>query len=149
MQSVNVHVFNSFPEQDLPQYAKPGDSGVDVRSTKNMTISPNTTAIIPTGLYVNIPDGFEIQVRPRSGTSYKTKLRVSNAPGTIDSGYRGEIGVIVDNIGDNPIEISVGERVAQLVLVPVYKIVWNQVNTEADLGTSERGSGGYGHSGNK
>lgn len=132
----------------LPVYAKYGDSGMDVRCVHGFTINPGETRIIDTGISVSIPyPGLELQARPRSGTSYKTKLRISNSPGTIDQGFTGTIGIIMDNIGNVPECFSAGERIAQLVLCPVYKIKWNPVESRVELGQSDRGVAGYGSTG--
>ena len=132
---------------NVPTYAKRGDSGMDVATKVSVSIRPGETTIIPTGVYVSIPYGLEIQVRPRSGLSHKTKMRVANSPGTIDSNYLGEIGIIVDNIGEDEIRFNAGDRVAQLVLVPVIECEWNILDSKEQLGTSNRGSDGYGSTG--
>ena len=132
----------------VPVYAKEGDSGCDVRCKEEFRIYPGETEIVKTGVYVNIGvPGLEIQVRPRSGNSYKTKLRVANAPGTIDSRYTDEIGVIIDNIGPDPISFAKGERIAQLVLCPVYMMQFNRVPSREMLGTGREG--GFGSTGTK
>lgn len=132
----------------LPTYAKPGDAGFDLYAAHDMVIAPGGGAVIKTGLAFEIPEGYEIQVRPRSGNSAKTKLRVANAPGTIDSGFRGEVGVILDNIGDllhgEPIEIKKGDRIAQGVLQRVPKA---RFTVKSELSTTERGEGAYGSTG--
>lgn len=133
------------PEAVMPQYARPGDAGMDVRSMESMVIFPGDTKIIPTGIKVAIPEGYEIQIRPRSGLSLKTGLRVANSPGTIDSGYRDEIGVIIHNTSFVPETITKGDRIAQLVLQQVPKIVWLSCNDVSAMG-SNRG-GGFGSTG--
>ena len=130
----------------VPVYAKQGDSGKDVRAKQDYIIRPGETAIVGTGLYLGIPEYAEIQVRPRSGLSSKTKLRVANSPGTVDSNYREELGVIVDNIGEDEIRIKAGDRIAQIVLVPVLQFDWSMVDTKEDLGTTDR-TGGFGSTG--
>lgn len=135
---------------DVPFYAKDGDSGMDVRCKEDINIFPGETQILKTGLFVRIPfPGLEIQARPRSGLSAKTKLRIANSPGTIDSGYTGEIGIIMDNQGDAPVRFPKGERIAQLVLCPVYKMVFKLVDSKDDLGETTRGENGYGSTGTK
>ena len=142
-----VKVLNE-SENELPSYAKEGDSGMDVRSKDDFEIYPGEVKIIQTGLKVRLPyDGLEIQIRPRSGMSSKTKMRIANPPGTLDSAYTGGLGVIVDNIGSDPIRFKKGERIAQIVLCPVYKIIWDQVSSEEELGQTGRGSTGFGSSG--
>lgn len=131
---------------DLPKFETDGAAGVDLRSTETVVIPPKSTALVPTGLFVEIPVGYELQIRPRSGLSLKTKLRVANSPGTIDSDYRGEIKIIMDNIGDKAIAIVSGERVAQAVLCPVSQFTWVEQN---NLSETDRGEGGFGSTGNK
>jgi len=130
----------------IPVYAKEGDSGKDVRAKQDYVIRPGETTIVGTGLYLGIPSYAEIQVRPRSGLSYKTKLRIANSPGTVDSNYREELGIIVDNIGEDEIRIKAGDRIAQIVLVPVLQFDWSMVDTKEALGTTER-TGGFGSTG--
>lgn len=134
------------PDVQLPAYSKPGDAGMDVRSTKDIDVMPGQTVLIPTGLKVAIPEGYEIQVRPRSGLSYKTPLRVSNSPGTIDSGYRDEICVIMTNTSPTEIcKIVKGDRVAQFVLQKVPRAVLKVVDNVANIG--ENRGGGFGSTG--
>jgi dUTP pyrophosphatase len=128
----------------IPSYANKGDAGFDLISTETITICAGETKLIPTGLAFAIPDGFEMQVRPRSGMSFKTKFRVSNSPGTIDSGYRGEVKIIGENIGTSPIFINKGDRIAQGVICPVYEADFHIVD---DLNSTDRGIGGFGSSG--
>lgn len=124
-----------------PKYETEGASGMDLRCNEMMKIPPFCTELVPTGIKVNsIPNNYELQVRPRSGVSLKTGLRIANSPGTIDSDYRGEIKIIVTNTSNELIVIPLGERIAQLVLQQVPTILF--VNTE-ELKT-ERGSGGFG-----
>lgn len=135
-------------EHGLPVYAKPGDSGMDIRANEPITLQPKETKLIPTGIYVGLPEGYEIQVRPRSGMSLKTKLRVANAPGTVDSSYTGEICIIAENTHSAvEMHIAKGERVAQIVLQEVPIIEWDQVFSREELGETERGAGGFGHTG--
>lgn len=149
MQFFDVKIFND-TTNDNPVYAKPGDSGMDVRCKTAFSVLPGETKIIQTGLYFSIPKpGLEIQVRPRSGMSYKTKMRIANSPGTIDSAYTGELGIIFDNIGDEPFNADMGERIAQIVLCPVYGMNLVPVASKDDLGKTERGAGGLGHTGTK
>ncbi len=130
----------------LPQYAREGDAGMDVRAAERVSIAPGNTVLVPTGLKAAIPDGFEIQVRPRSGLSLKTPLRVSNSPGTIDSGYRDEICVIMQNTShDEYYIIEKGDRIAQLVLQRVPRMHFTLVDSVKDIG-NDRG-GGFGSTG--
>lgn len=131
----------------IPTYAHNTDAGADVYAAEDITILAGETKIIKTGLKVAIPVGYEIQVRPRSGLSAKSGLRIANAPGTIDAGYRGEIGVIMTNIGTNTIEtINVGDKIAQLVISEVPMIKWEEGTIEDN---TERGEGGFGSTDNK
>lgn len=146
MPPVQVRVYTE-SKHELPEYETSGASGMDLRSNMDVVIGPGETTIVKTGLFVEIPNGLEIQVRPRSGMSFKTKMRVANSPGTIDSCYRGEIGVICENIGTTPIEIKDGDRIAQAVLVPVLRISWQKVETKEALSSTDRGEGGFGSTG--
>lgn len=135
-------------EHGLPVYAKPGDSGMDIRANEPITLQPKETKLIPTGIYVGLPEGYEIQVRPRSGMSLKTKLRVANSPGTVDSSYTGEVCIIAENThGAVEMNIAKGERVAQIVLQEVPIIEWDQVFSREEIGETERGDGGFGSTG--
>ena len=131
-----------------PVYASNNDAGVDIRASKKIKIKPNETEIIPTGIKLAIPNGFEIQIRPRSGLSAKTSLRIANSPGTIDSGYRDEIGIIVDNISnEDEFIIEKGDRIAQMVLSKIYKMKFLEIDDVKKKG--ENRGGGFGHSGIK
>lgn len=145
---VKIYTENITHEFGLPAYANPGDSGMDIRANKNMRIHPKETVLIPTGIFVGLPEGYEIQVRPRSGLSLKTKLRVANTPGTVDEQYRGEICVIAENTHSSvEFNIQSGERIAQIVLQEVPKITWVVVASKEELGNTERGEGGFGSTG--
>lgn len=143
---VDVYVEICREGVELPQYARQGDAGMDVRAAVDTTIAPQSTAVVPTGLKVAIPEGYEIQVRPRSGLSLKTSLRIPNSPGTIDSGYRNEVGVIVWNSSpDTALEIKAGDRIAQFVLQKVPVINFVPINDVSAIG-EDRG-GGFGSTG--
>lgn len=131
---------------ELPKYETIGSVGMDVRANikEPITLAPGAIKLIPIGLKVEIPVGYEIQVRPRSGLALKHGLGMANSIGTIDSDYRGEIGVIAINLSDKAYTIKPGERIAQLVLNKVEQIDWVEVT---ELGATERGTGGYGHTG--
>ena len=133
-------------ETELPKYETVGSAGMDVRANikEPITLAPGVIKLIPAGLKVEIPLGYELQVRPRSGLALKHGLGMANSIGTIDSDYRGEIGVIAINLSDKPYTIQPEERIAQLVLNKVEQIEWVEVT---ELGTTERGAGGYGHTG--
>ena len=129
----------------LPAYAHPSDAGMDVRSVADIAIPPGGRALVPTGLVAIIPPMHEIQVRPRSGLALKHGVTVLNTPGTIDSGYRGEIGVILANFGDKEFSVSKGDKVAQLVFAPVVQPEIEETDTIDD---TDRGVGGFGSTGN-
>ena len=135
----------------LPQYAHMFDAGMDVQAflpntSDTLILYPNGKLIVPTGLYFAIPNGFEFQVRPRSGLSYKTSVKISNAPGTIDSPYRGELGIILENTGPQ-FTINDGDKIAQLVLAPVFHCTWKQVPNRSDLSETPRSCNGFGSTG--
>ena len=135
-------------EVPLPKYETSGSSGMDLAANinANIDIDPGKTAIIPTGLALSIPKGFEVQIRPRSGLAAKQKISVLNTPGTIDSDYRGEIKVILINLGQEPFKVEKGLRIAQMVVCPVVQAQLKEVN---DLSETERGEGGFGSTGTK
>ncbi|MBU2588397.1 MAG: dUTP diphosphatase [Alphaproteobacteria bacterium] len=128
----------------LPAYATSGAAGMDVVSAEDVVIAPGARHAVATGLAVAIPQGFEIQVRPRSGLALKHGITVPNTPGTIDSDYRGELKVILINLGNEPFTVQRGDRVAQLVLAPVLQAAWDEV---AELDATTRGAGGFGSTG--
>jgi len=128
----------------LPAYATAGAAGMDVVSAETVTLAPGARHAVATGLALAIPPGYEIQVRPRSGLALKHGVSVPNTPGTIDSDYRGELKVILINLGDEPFAIQRGDRIAQLVLAPVVQAAWAEV---ADLDSTGRGEGGFGSTG--
>ncbi|MEH6694925.1 MAG: dUTP diphosphatase [Hyphomonas sp.] len=145
---VNVCPLPHFEGLGLPAYETSGSAGMDVRAAvpeaEPMVLAPGARAMVPTGLSVAIPEGYEIQVRPRSGLAAKHGLTCLNTPGTIDSDYRGEIKVILINLGSEPFTIARGERIAQLVLAPVTQLGWVSVDT---LDETSRGTGGFGSTG--
>lgn len=128
----------------LPAYATSGAAGMDVVSAEDVVLAPGARHAVATGLAMAIPGGFEIQVRPRSGLALKHGISAPNAPGTIDSDYRGEVKIILINHGDKPFEILRGDRVAQLVLAPVVQGGWLEVE---ELDATDRGEGGFGSTG--
>ena len=144
---VTVKIKRLNEQATMPRYRREGDSGFDLHSIAEVWLCAGQSALIPTGIAVEVPEGYELQVRPRSGISKDTKLRISNAPGTVDSNYRGEVGVLVDNIGtaENEVEhITVGMRIAQAVIVPVIRAALVEVS---ELSETERMDKGYGSSG--
>ena len=130
----------------LPAYATPGAAGLDLAAavTEPVVIAPGGRAMVPTGLAIALPLGFEAQVRPRSGLAARAGVTVLNTPGTIDSDYRGEIQVILVNFGDAPFKITRGERIAQLVVAPVTQLAWQTTDRLPD---TARGAGGFGSTG--
>ena len=128
----------------LPAYATTGAAGMDVLAAEDVTLAPGGRHAVATGFAVAIPPGYEIQVRPRSGLALKHGISVPNTPGTIDSDYRGELKVIMINLGDEPFAIARGDRIAQLVLAPVTQAAWNEVR---ELDETERGASGFGSTG--
>ena len=146
--TVEVRPLPHFEGLVLPAYETAGSAGMDVRAAvpeaEPMVLKPGERALVPTGLSVAIPEGYEIQVRPRSGLAAKHGLTCLNTPGTIDSDYRGEIKVILINLGAEPFTIQRGERIAQLVLAPVTRLAWREVDA---LGETDRGAGGFGSTG--
>ncbi|MDD9916766.1 MAG: dUTP diphosphatase [Rhodospirillaceae bacterium] len=130
----------------LPAYATADSAGLDLLAAIDapQTLAPGARALIPTGLAIALPRGFEAQVRPRSGLALKNGITVLNSPGTIDADYRGEIGVVLINMGDEPFEISRGMRIAQMIVAPVTQLVWRE---QEDLSETARGTGGYGSTG--
>ena len=130
----------------LPDYATDQSAGMDLAAAvpSSVEIAPGGRALIPTGFAAALPAGYEAQVRPRSGLALKHGITVLNSPGTVDADYRGEISVILANLGEAPFTVSRGMRIAQLVIAPVTQVAWNEV---AELPPSERGAGGYGSTG--
>jgi dUTP pyrophosphatase len=145
MPPISVDIVNQ-SSNELPAYATAGAAGMDVRANLESPVSlrPLERKLIPTGLSVSIPDGFEIQVRPRSGLAVKQGITCLNTPGTIDSDYRGEIKVLLINLGETEQVIMPGDRIAQLVLAPVAQVRWQEVTA---LDETNRGAGGFGHTG--
>ena len=132
------------PDAVLPAYAHPSDAGMDIRSVADVTVPARGRALVPTGLSVLLPPLYEAQVRPRSGLALKHGITVLNTPGTIDSGYRGEIGVILFNSSDVDFQVKKGDRVAQVVIAPVTQPV---IEEAQEIDETDRGAGGFGSTG--
>ena len=130
----------------LPAYETPGAAGMDLRAAEDMTLKPGARCLMPTGIAIALPEGFEGQVRPRSGLAVKHGVTVLNAPGTVDCDYRGEIKVPLINLGEADFIIHRGDRIAQMVIAPVVRIAWRQVVL---LEETTRGDGGFGSSGRR
>jgi dUTP pyrophosphatase len=142
---INIVNRSRFP---LPQYATIHSAGLDLRADlgQPLVLNPLERSLVPTGLYIELPEGYEAQVRPRSGLAAKHGISIVNTPGTIDPDYRGEIKVILVNLSDLPFTLEPGERIAQMVIARFEHISWNEVET---LSETERGEGGFGHTGVK
>lgn len=142
---MKVQIINRSHHQ-LPEYATEFSAGMDLRAyiEAPIVLKPMQRCIVPTGLYIALPAGFEAQVRPRSGLAIKKGITVLNSPGTIDADYRGEIGVILINLSQEDFTITDGERIAQMVIARHEQVEWDQVEL---LDETERGAGGFGHSG--
>ena len=130
----------------LPAYATRGSSGMDIYASveDDLHLQPGETTLVPTGIRIAVPEGFEAQVRPRSGLAIKHEIGILNSPGTIDSDYRGEVKIVITNFGKKEFIVRRGDRVAQLVISPVVRAIWEEVNS---IDETERGEGGFGHTG--
>ena len=128
----------------LPSYAHPGDAGMDIRSIEDLVIDPGARKLVRTGLVMMLPSGYEAQVRPRSGLALKNGVTVLNTPGTIDEGYRGEVGVVLANFGSEPFRIEKGSKIAQIVVAPCTRA---EIEETVEIDSTERGEGGFGSTG--
>ena len=142
---MEIKIINRSPHA-TPSYATPGSAGMDLRAnlTEPVTLKAGERKLIPTGLFIALPQGYEAQIRPRSGLALKKGIGLLNSPGTIDSDYRGEIGVILINLSQEDFVVEDGERIAQMVIARYEQAEWNVVDT---LDETERGAGGFGHTG--
>lgn len=142
---ITVKVVNK-SGNELPRYSTSDSAGMDLRASLSepVTLAPMQRALIPTGIYIALPQGYECQIRPRSGLALKHGVTVLNSPGTIDADYRGEIGVILVNLSDKPFVVNNGERICQMVVARYDRVAWELVET---LDETERGAGGFGHTG--
>jgi dUTP pyrophosphatase len=142
---INIVNRSAFP---MPEYATLHSAGLDLRANleKPVELMPLQRSMVPTGLYIELPEGYEAQIRPRSGLAAKHGISIVNTPGTIDPDYRGEIRVVLVNLSDIPFTLEPGERIAQMVIARFEHITWNQVES---LSETERGEGGFGHTGLK
>lgn len=143
---VRVRRLDHARDLPLPSYATPGSAGADLVAAcdDEMLLGPRQRALVPTGLVLEIPAGWEGQIRARSGRAWKEGLALVNAPGTLDSDYRGEVRVLLINLGSEPVRVRRGERIAQLVVAPVARATWQEVEESSETG---RGAGGFGSSG--
>ena len=147
MDPVKVKIVNR-SSNDLPAYGTSESAGMDLRAwlSEPMVLQPLQRALVPTGVSIELPHGYECQIRPRSGLALKKGVTVLNTPGTIDADYRGEIGVILINLSNEPFTIENGERICQMIVSQYSKVEWSEVEV---LGDTERGAGGFGHTGVK
>lgn len=145
MDKIKVQIINRSKHQ-LPAYSTESSAGMDVRANLDapVVLQPLQRALIPTGLFIALPQGYECQIRPRSGLALKHGISLVNTPGTIDADYRGEIGVILINLSNEPFTVNDGERICQMVITRYSHTTWEQVET---LDETERGEGGFGHTG--
>lgn len=141
---IDVPFIKLRPDACAPEYMRHGDAGFDLRAAEEVAIAPGEAKILPTGLAAAIPEGYELQIRLRSSAALNTPLILPNAPATIDSGYRGELGIIVRNVGSEPFTVAKGARIAQGVLAKVFTARFHEAEA---LPQSERGAGGYGSTG--
>ena len=144
---MNVRIVNKSKHQ-LPEYATESSAGMDLRANieESVILKPLERAMIPTSIFIELPTGYEAQVRPRSGLAAKNGITVLNTPGTIDADYRGEIKVILVNLSNQDFEIKDGERIAQMIIAKHERVEWQEVET---LSETQRGEGGFGHTGRK
>lgn len=142
---MNIKVINR-SKNTLPAYETMHAAGMDMRADLEgpVTLKPLERKLIPTGLHIELPEGYEAQIRPRSGLAYKHGISIVNSPGTIDADYRGEIKVLLVNLSANDFEINTGDRIAQMIVAKHEQVQWQQVDT---LNETNRGAGGYGHTG--
>jgi len=143
--SIQVKIINQ-SDFTLPSYQTEGSAGMDLRAniTEAVILQPLERRLVPTGLFIELPLGFEAQIRPRSGLAFKYGLTVLNSPGTVDSDYRGEVKVLLINLSNEPFEVNPGERIAQMIVSKHEKVEWE---TSSELTDSQRGAGGYGSTG--
>ncbi|MGL5151142.1 MAG: dUTP diphosphatase [Clostridium sp.] len=144
MNTYNLKVKRISPKAILPNYAKPGDAGLDLYSIDTLELNPGESALIHTGIQIELPKNTEAQVRPRSGLALKNGITVLNTPGTIDEGYRGEVGIILINHSKETFTVTEGMKIAQMVVKPTFLVSVLEVS---DLSSSERGEGGFGSTG--
>ena len=147
METLKVKIINR-SHHPLPAYATPGSAGMDVRAflpDGPVVLGPLERKLIPTGLYMQLPKGYECQIRPRSGLAIKHGISLVNTPGTVDSDYRGEVSVIMINLSEEPVTISDGDRICQMIVAPVMHVIWQDAGDS--LSQTDRGDGGFGHTG--
>jgi dUTP pyrophosphatase len=145
MSKLKVKVVNR-SSHSLPEYSTSLSAGMDIRANVSETVlvEPGQRVLVPTGLFIELPEGYEAQIRPRSGLALKKGITVLNSPGTIDADYRGEVGIILINHSDEAFEINSGERICQMIISRHESILWDEVK---EVGETARGEGGFGHTG--
>lgn len=145
MKTVKVKIVNN-SKHPLPAYATDLAAGMDLRANIDapITLAPMERCLVPTGIHIQLPEGYECQIRPRSGLALKHGVTLVNAPGTVDADYRGDVGAIVQNLGHEPFTINDGDRICQMVVKEYIHVEWDEVDS---LDSSERGEGGFGHTG--
>jgi len=141
---MTLHITRIHPAAQLPSYAHPGDAGMDVCACERVVLAPMSRALVPTGLQIALPPGTEAQIRPRSGNAFKHGVTVLNTPGTIDEGYRGEVKILLANLGAETFVVEPGMRVAQMVVAPVLRV---NIEEAATLDATARGESGFGSTG--
>lgn len=147
MDRIKVKIINR-SGYDLPAYETPSAAGMDIHAAIDapVTLAPLQRTLVPTGLHIQLPQGYECQIRPRSGLALRSGISLVNTPGTVDADYRGEIGVIVINLSDTPFTINPGERIAQMIIAPYSHVEWEPVER---IDETKRGEGAFGHTGVK
>ena len=147
MEHINVKVINDSP-YGLPAYETPSSAGMDVRAniSEPVTLGPLERRLIPTGLRIQLPQGYECQIRPRSGLALNHGISIANSPGTVDADYRGEVGIILINLGENDFTVNDGDRICQMVIKQYSHVTWEPV---AELDRTRREDGAFGHTGTK
>jgi dUTP pyrophosphatase len=146
--TVRIQRLDHAGDLPLPAYETPGSAGMDVRAAVDtpLTLAPGAITLVPTGLVIEVPEGFEMQVRPRSGLAARHGITLPNSPATIDSDYRGEVCVILQNLGAEPFVVERGARIAQFVLQRLPRVAWEEAR---ELSSTARGPGGFGHTGSR
>jgi dUTP pyrophosphatase len=144
MLRIPIHRLPESEGLPLPRYMSAGAAGMDLVATEDATLEPGETKLVSTGLRIAVPEGYEAQIRPRSGLALNHSITIPNAPGTIDADYRGLVKVILHNLGKSPFHIQRGDRIAQMVITKVERAEWEEVN---ELPDTKRGEGGFGHTG--
>ena len=144
MPDIFVGIKKKHPSVPTPAYKTAGSAGCDVTASEDVVIKPGCSALVPTGLFLEVPPGYECQVRPRSGLALSHGVTVLNSPGTIDSDYRGELQILLHNTSKLPVRVEAGDRIAQFVFAPVIRGVFHEVD---ELSDTERGKGGWGSTG--